>query len=105
MYPLIAIIHVFLDNARYHHAILVQKWLAEPGRRIKLHFIPAYCPHLNPIAWLWGVIHKHLTHNKRMARPVCKQFNRERQRSVCFNVSGLDAKPQAKMEIRALRSS
>ena len=64
MYPLIAMIHVFLDNARYHHAILVQKWLAEPGRRIKLHFIPAYCPHLNPIERLWGVMHKHLTHNK-----------------------------------------
>ena len=64
MYPLIAIIHVFLDNARYHHAILVQKWLAEPGRRIKLHFIPAYCPHLNPIDQLWGIMHKNLTHNK-----------------------------------------
>jgi transposase len=64
MYPLMAMIHVFLDNARYHHADLVQKWLAEPGRRIKLHFIPAYCPHLNPIERLWGVMHKHLTHNK-----------------------------------------
>ena len=64
MYPLLAIIHVFLDNARYHHAVLVRDWLAEPGRRIKLHFIPAYCPHLNPIERLWGVMHKHLTHNK-----------------------------------------
>lgn len=64
MYPLMALIHVFLDNARYHHADLVQKWLAEPGRRIKLHFISAYCPHLNPIERLWRVMHKHLTHNK-----------------------------------------
>ena len=64
MYPLLAVIHVFLDNARYHHAVLVQEWLAQPGRRIKLHFIPAYCPHLNPIERLWGVMHKHLTHNK-----------------------------------------
>ena len=64
MYPLLAIIHVFLDNARYHHAALVQEWLAQPGRRIKLHFIPAYCPHLNPIERLWGIMHKHLTHNK-----------------------------------------
>jgi transposase len=23
--------------------------LALPGRRIRLHFVPAYCPHLNPI--------------------------------------------------------
>ena len=44
MYPLLAMIHVFLGNARYHHAVLVQEWLAQPGRRITLHFIPAYCP-------------------------------------------------------------
>ena len=64
MYPLLAMIHVYLDNARYHHAVLVKAWLAQPGRRIRLHFIPAYCPHLNPIERLWGVMHKHLTHNK-----------------------------------------
>ena len=64
LYPLLAIIHVYLDNARYHHAKLVQAWLAQPGRRIRLHFVPAYCPHLNPIERLWGVMHKHLTHNK-----------------------------------------
>jgi transposase len=63
MYPLLAVIHVFLDNARYHHAQIVREWLAQPGRRIRLHFIPAYCPHLNPIERLWGVMHKHLTHN------------------------------------------
>lgn len=55
-YPRMAALHVFLDNARYHHAVLVQQWLAQPGRRIKLHFIPTYCPHLNPIERLWGVM-------------------------------------------------
>jgi hypothetical protein len=40
LYPMLALIHVFLDNARYHHAQLVQEWLAQPGRRIQLHFIP-----------------------------------------------------------------
>jgi transposase len=64
MYPALARIHVFLDNARYHHAVLVQEWLAKPGRRIRLRFIPSYCPHLNPIERLWGQMHKHLTHNK-----------------------------------------
>ena len=63
-YPLSAKIHVFLDNARYHHAVLVREWLAHPGRRIRLRFIPSYSPHLNPIERLWGVMHKHLTHNK-----------------------------------------
>ncbi len=64
LYPMLALIHVFLDNARYHHAKLVQAWLARPGCRIKLHFIPTYCPHLNPIERLWGVMHKNVTHNR-----------------------------------------
>jgi len=72
LYPLLALIHVFLDNARYHHAQLVQDWLAQPGRRIQLHFIPSYCPHLNPIERLWGLMHKHVTHNKTYA--TCRDF-------------------------------
>src|SRR5271168_4205102 len=64
LYPLIVCIHVFLDNARYHHAKLVKEWLARPSCRIKLHFLPTYCPHLNPIERLWGVMHKNITHNK-----------------------------------------
>jgi transposase len=64
MYPGKRLIHVFLDNARYHHAKLVKAWLALPDCRIKLHFIPVYCPHLNPIERLWGLMHRHTTHNK-----------------------------------------
>ncbi len=72
LYPLLALIHVFLDNARYHHAKLVQEWLARSGRRIKLHFIPSYCPHLNPIERLWGLMHRNVTHNTCYA--TCRQF-------------------------------
>jgi transposase len=57
-YPILALIHVFLDNARYHHAKLVQEWLSRRDCRIKLHFIPTYCPHLNPIERLWGVMYQ-----------------------------------------------
>ena len=67
MCPLPAMIHVFLDTARYHHAKLVQERLAQPGRRIELHFVPVYCPHLNPIERLWGVMREHLTHDKSYA--------------------------------------
>ena len=63
-YPAMRLIHVFLDNARYHHAKLVQAWLARPDCRIRLHFVPAYCPHLNPIERLWGLMHRHITHNR-----------------------------------------
>ena len=73
LHPMLALIHVFLDNARYHHAKLVQEWLAQPGRRIKLHFIPTYCPHLNPIERLWGLMHRNVTqYNKCYA--TCAQF-------------------------------
>jgi hypothetical protein len=41
MYPRKRVIHLFLDNARYHHAKLVQERLEQPGCRIKLDFIPA----------------------------------------------------------------
>jgi transposase len=64
LYPAMRLIHVFVDNARYHHAKMVQEWLAQPERRIKLHFVPAYCPHLNPIERLWGLMHKNVTHNR-----------------------------------------
>lgn len=57
-------IHVFLDNARYHHAKVLKPWLEAPGRRVKLHFLPAYAPHLNSIENLWGVMHQHVTHNR-----------------------------------------
>lgn len=71
-WPLMAFIHVYLDNARYHHAKLVRAWLERPGCRIKLHFIPPYCPHLNPIERLWGVMHRNITHNKTYA--TCAEF-------------------------------
>lgn len=71
-YPLMARIHVYLDNARYHHAKLVRQWLSRPACRIMLHFLPAYCPHLNPIERLWGVMHKNLTHNK--TYETCAEF-------------------------------
>ena len=65
-------IYLFLDNARYHHARLVQAWLAQPGCRIKLRFIPGYCPHLNPIERLWGLMHKKVTHNRN--HPTIRDF-------------------------------
>lgn len=71
-YAAMARIHVYLDNARYHHAKVVQEWLSRPQCRIKLHFVPAYCPHLNPIERLWGLMHRHITHNKCYA--TCREF-------------------------------
>ena len=65
--PTMTAIHVFVDNARYHHAKALQPWLARSGRRVQLHFLPPYAPHLNPIERLWGVMHKWVTHNQHYA--------------------------------------
>ena len=73
MYPHKRLIHLFLDNARYHHAKQVQEWLNKSGCRTKLHFIPTYCPHLDPIERLWGLMHKHITHNR--CHATFKQFS------------------------------
>ena len=67
-YPTKRKIHLFIDNARYHHAEMVQEWLARPECRIVLHFVPTYCPHLNPIERLWGLMHRNVTHNKCYAK-------------------------------------
>ncbi len=68
LYPKKRRIHLFVDNARYHHAKMVQEWLARPEGRVVLHFVPTYCPHLNPIERLWGLMHKNVTHNKCYAK-------------------------------------
>jgi len=57
-------IHVFLDNAKYHKGDIVKEWLARAGRKVVLHFLPPYCPHLAPIERLWGVMHQNITHNR-----------------------------------------
>ena len=55
MYPGMRLIHVFLDNARYHHAKLVQAWLAEQGRRIRLHFVRPIVPISTRLSYYWDL--------------------------------------------------
>lgn len=74
-YTAMRLVHVFLDNASYHKADIVKDWLARAGRKIVLHFIPPYCPHLDPIERLWGVMHEHVTHNRDYK--TFREFRRE----------------------------
>jgi transposase len=57
-------LHVILDNAATHGAPPVRQWLARPGCRTSLIFLPAYAPNLNAIERLWQVMHRHVTHNR-----------------------------------------
>lgn len=57
-------IYVIEDNARYYRAKVVTKWLEQPGRRIKILFLPPYAPNLNLIERLWKFMHKEVLHNQ-----------------------------------------
>jgi len=51
-YPIGKIV-LILDNARIHHAKLLQPFLEEHAHRLELVFLPPYSPELNPIEGLW----------------------------------------------------
>ena len=53
-----------LDNARYHHAILVQPWLESMQDVLELLFLPVYSPDLNAIEMLWKKTRRAVTHNR-----------------------------------------
>ena len=46
-------IAMILDNARIHHAKLIQPFLEENCQRIQLVFLPPYSPQLNLIEGFW----------------------------------------------------
>ena len=54
---------VILDNARYHHAKILQDFLRKNRNALRLEFLPAYSPELNPIERVWKVTRKICTHN------------------------------------------
>src|SRR5262249_51414150 len=56
-------IHVILDNYCIHSSALVVWGLLEAGGRIKLHFLPPYCPNDNKIERVWEDLHGEVTRN------------------------------------------
>ncbi len=66
-HPKATAIHVVLDNFRIHSSQQVQAWMAERGERIRLHFLPPYCPDHNRIERLWRDLHADATRNHRHA--------------------------------------
>lgn len=61
-------IHVILDNYSIHSTKQVQLDLeTEAGRRLRLHFLPPYCPDHNKIERTWQDLHAHVTRNHQCA--------------------------------------
>ena len=53
-----------LDNARYHHAIMLKPWLKRNKRKITLVFLPPDSPDLNRIERVWKMTRRLCTHNR-----------------------------------------
>ena len=53
---------IYLDNARYHHAKVLEEWISavkqERGVVFDLKYLPSYSPNLNLIERLWKFLRK-----------------------------------------------
>lgn len=55
---------IILDNARYHHAIMLNPWLTKYKTNFRLLFLPPYSPDLNPVERVWKLTRRLCTHNQ-----------------------------------------
>lgn len=56
-------IHIILDNFKIHNSSRTRIALAAIGSRVKLHFLPPYCPDHNRIERTWLDLHANVTRN------------------------------------------
>jgi transposase len=61
-HPEVKVFLIYLDNARYQHAVIVKEWVGrvqqEKGVEFRLEYLPAYSPNLNLIERLWRFLRK-----------------------------------------------
>jgi transposase len=69
-YPKAKCIHIILDNYSIHSSQRTQIALAALGDRVRLHFLPPYCPDHNRIERVWRDLHDNVTRNHR-----CRTMN------------------------------
>ena len=55
---------VVLDNAKYHHAVLLTPLLKKYRKVLTLLFLPPYSPQLAPIERVWKLARRMATHNR-----------------------------------------
>jgi transposase len=65
VYAQARVIHVILDNYGIHSSRIIGVALANFARRIRLHFLPPYCPEHNAIERVWKDLHANVTRNHR----------------------------------------
>lgn len=90
------VIHVIVDNYTIHSSRQTQAWLAERGERIRLHFLPPYCPDDNRIErCVWRETHANVTYNHR-----CRSID-ELMGEVAAYLTRLSRRLQSSAELRA----
>ena len=57
------VIHLILDDFIIHKSRVARAWLRKLGARLRLHFLPPYCPNENQIERLWLDLHANATRN------------------------------------------
>jgi transposase len=85
VYVYAKVIHVILDNYGIHSSTVIAIALANFARRVRLHFLPPYCPDYNRIERVWQDLHAHVTRNHqcgRMTELMCevRYYLRKRNR-------------------------
>jgi transposase len=79
-------VHLILDNYIIHKSDHTLRVLKSMSHRVRLHFLPPYCPDENPIERVWRDMHAAVTRNHR-----CKTFIELCQRVIEF-LNGYDGR-------------
>jgi transposase len=76
-YPGARRIHLILDNYGIHKSQLVKSILARCDGKVRLHFLPPYCPDDNRIERVWEDLHADVTRNHQ-CRTITELMNEVR---------------------------
>lgn len=91
------VIHVILDNYGIHSSGIIGAALSYFARRVRLHFLPPYCPDNNRIERLWQDLHANVTRNHRcrdmteLMRDVRYYLNKRNHRRAAMLPIGIAA--------------
>ena len=88
---------VVLDNARIHHAKVLQPFLKENEDRLQLMFLPPYSPNLNLIEGLWKWLKEKVIYN------VFYKTVSEIRKNVNAFLETISAEPEAIIERLCLK--
>jgi len=89
-------IHVILDNYGIHSSNIIAVALAHFARRVRLHFLPPYCPDHNKIERTWQDLHANVTRNHQCSNMTelmreVRYYLRKRNRKTLTKTIALSA--------------